>query len=52
MKKSNLFFIYGLLLAILSNVADNKLVIGLTAIFAILYVITAFIFAYLEDKYK
>jgi preprotein translocase subunit SecG len=52
MKKSNLYFIYGLLFAIISNVADNRLMIGLTAIFAVVFMITSLALGYLEDKYK
>ncbi len=52
MKKSSLYFIYGLLFIIIANTSGNKLVIGLTAIAAVLNIFTAFILAYLEDKYK
>lgn len=52
MKKSNLYFIYGLLFAIISNVADNRLMIGLATIFAILNIILSFVLYYFEDKYK
>lgn len=52
MKKSNLYFIYGLLFAILSNVADNRIIAGLTAICAVVFMITSLALGYLEDKYK
>lgn len=52
MKKSNLYFIYGLLFAIISNVADNRLMAGLAAICAILYVIASLVLSYFEDKYR
>lgn len=52
MKKSSLYLIYGLLFAIIANVADNKLIVGLTAICAILYAITSLVLYYFEDKYK
>ena len=52
MKKSNLCFIYGMLFAIMANVADNRLIIGLAAIFAVLYIISSLALSYFEDKYK
>lgn len=52
MKKSSLFFIYGLLFAIMANVVDNRLMAGLAAICAILYVIASLVLSYFEDKYK
>lgn len=52
MKKSSLYFIYGLLFAIISNVADNRIVVGLTAICAILYIIASIVLSYFEDKYN
>jgi hypothetical protein len=52
MKKSSLYFIYGLLFAIISSVADNRIVAGLTAIFAILYIIASLALSYFEDKYN
>ncbi len=52
MKKSSLYFIYGLLFAIISNVADNRMVAGLTAICAILYIIASLVLSYFEDKYN
>ena len=52
MKKSSLYFIYGLLFAIISNVADNRIIAGLTAIFAILYIIASLVLSYVEDKYR
>lgn len=52
MKKSSLYFIYGLLFVILSNVIDNRIFAGLMAIFAILYMILSLVLYYFEDKYK
>lgn len=52
MKKSSLYFIYGLLFAIISNVADNRIIAGLTAICAILYIIASLVLSYVEDKYN
>lgn len=52
MKKSSLFFIYGLLFVIISSVADNRIIAGLTAIYAVVFMITSLAFGYLEDKYK
>ena len=52
MKKSSLYFIYGLLFVILSNVADNRIIAGLTAICAVVFMITSLALGYLEDKYK
>lgn len=52
MKKSDLYFIYGLLFAIISNVADNRILAGLTAICAILYIIASWVLSYVEDKYN
>ena len=50
MKKSSLYFIYGLLFAIISNVADSRIIAGLTAICAILYIIASMVLSYVEDK--
>ena len=52
MKKSNLYFIYGLLFAIISNVADNKIVIILTGFFAASFMIISLVLSYFEDKYN
>ena len=52
MKKSSLYLIYGLLLAIIANVADNRIIAGLTAICAILYIIASLVLYYFEDKDK
>lgn len=52
MKKSSLYFIYGLLFAIISNVADDRFIVGLTAICAILYIIASLVLGYFEDKYN
>ena len=52
MKKSSLYFIYMLLFAILANVADNRIIAGLTAICAILYMIASLVMYYFEDKDK
>lgn len=52
MKKSSLYFIYGLLFVIISNLIDNKIFAGLAAIFAILYAIASLVLYYFEDKYK
>ena len=52
MKKSSLYYIYALLFAIIANVADNRLIIGLAAIFAVLYIISSLVLAYFENKYK
>lgn len=52
MKKSNLYFIYGLLFIIISNTAENRLVIGLMIINAVLYIIASIVMYYIEDKYN
>ena len=52
MKKSSLYFIYGLLFIIIANVADNRIVAGLTAIFAVLYIILSIVLSFIEDKYN
>ena len=52
MKKSSLYFIYGLLFVIISNVADSRMIAGLTAIFAILYIILSIVLSFIEDKYN
>ena len=52
MKKSSLYFIYGLLFIIIANTSGNKLVIGLAAIFAVLYIILSLILSYIEGKYN
>ena len=52
MKKSSLYFIYGLLFAIIASVADSRIIVVLAAIFAVLYIILSFALAYFEDKYK
>ena len=52
MKKSSLYFIYALLFVIISNVADNRILAGLTAICAALYIIASLVMYYIEDKYN
>lgn len=52
MKKSSLYFIYGLLLVIIANTADNRLAIWLATIFATLYIILSLVLSYIEDKYN
>lgn len=52
MKKSDLYFIYALLFGIISNVVDNRMVAGLMAICAILYIIASLVMYYIEDKYN
>ena len=52
MKKSSLYFIYGLLFAIIATTAENRLVIGLATIFAILNIILSLVLYYIEDKYN
>ncbi len=52
MKKSSLYFIYGLLFIIIANTSGSKLVIGLATICAALYVIASLVLSYIEDKYN
>lgn len=52
MKKSSLYFIYALLFAILCNVSDNKIVVGLTAACTVSYIIASLVLSYIEDKYN
>lgn len=50
MKKSSLYFIYGLLFTIIANTAENRLAIGLMAINAVLYLILSGVMYYFENK--
>ena len=50
MKKSSLYFIYGLLFSIIAIVAENRLAIGLMTINAVLYIILSGVMYYFEDK--
>lgn len=52
MKKSSLYFIYGLLFAIIANVVENRLVIGLASVAALLHITASIILYYFEDKYN
>lgn len=52
MKKSSLYFIYGLLFVILATTAENRLSIWLATIFAILNLILSLVLYYIEDKYN
>ena len=52
MKKSSLYFIYGLLFVIIAIVAENRLAIGLAIICAALSMILSLVLYYIEDKYK
>ena len=52
MKKSSLYFIYGLLFIIIANTAENRLSIWLATIFAILNIILSLVLYYIEDKYN
>ena len=52
MKKSNLYFIYGLLFIIIANTSENRLAIGLAIIAAALYIIVSLVISYIEDKYN
>ena len=52
MKKSDLYFIYGLLFAIISNVADNRIIAGLAIIGAVLSMILSLVLSFIEDKDK
>ena len=52
MKKSNLFFIYGLLFTIIATTAENRLSIWLAIIGAALSMILSLVLYYIEDKYN
>lgn len=52
MKKSSLYFIYGLLFVIISDVTDNRIIAGLMAICAALYLIASLVLSYFENKYN
>ena len=52
MKKSSLYFIYGLLFIIIANIAESRLVIGLSAIGAVLSMILSLVLSFIEDKDK
>lgn len=50
MKKSDLYFIYGLLFIIMANTSENRLAIGLAIISAALNIIASLVLSYIEDK--
>lgn len=52
MKKSSLYFIYALLLVIISYVANSRITAGVAIIWAVLYIIASMVLSYVEDKYK
>ena len=52
MKKSSLYFIYGLLFIIIANTSEDRLVIGLAIIGAALSMILSLVLYYIEDKYN
>ena len=52
MKKSSLYFIYGLLFIIIAIVAENRLAIGIAIIGAALNIIASLVLSYFEDKYN
>ena len=52
MKKSSLYFIYGLLFVIIAIVAENRLAIGIAIIGAALNIILSLVLYYIEDKYN
>ena len=52
MKKSSLYFIYGLLFIIIANTAEDRLAIGLAIICAALSMILSGVMYYFEDKYN
>ena len=52
MKKSSLYFIYGLLFIIIANTAENRLAIGIAIIGAALNIILSLVLYYIEDKYN
>ncbi len=52
MKKSSLYFIYGLLFIIIANTSGNKLAIGLATICAAVFFIASLVLSYVEDKYN
>ena len=52
MKKSSLYFIYAILFAILCNVSENKIVVGLTAVCTVSYGVASLVLSYIEDKYN
>ena len=52
MKKSNLYFIYAVLFAILCNVSENKIVVGLTAVCTVSYGVASLVLSYFENKHN
>ena len=52
MKKSSLYFIYGLLFIIIANTSENRLAIGIAIIGAALNIIASLVLSYVEDKYN
>ena len=50
MKKSSLYFIYGLLFIIIANTVENRLAIGIAIIGAALNIILSLVLYYIEDK--
>ena len=52
MKKGSLYFIYGLLFIIIGNTAEDRLVIGVAIICAVLSMILSLVLYYIEDKDK
>ena len=54
MKKSSLYFIYGLLFAILANVAENLIVMvmAIAIVGVLMFTVAAIVMYYIEDKYN
>jgi hypothetical protein len=52
MKKSSLYFIYGLLFIIIAITVENRLAIGIAIIGAALNIIASLVLSYFEDKYR
>ena len=52
MKKSSLYFIYGLLFAILANVAEKLVVMAIATVGVLIFTFGAIVMYYIEDKYN
>lgn len=52
MKKSNLYFIYGLLFAILATVSEKLIVTAIATVGVLIFTFGAIVAYYIEDKYN
>ena len=52
MKKSSLYFIYGLLFAILATVSEKLIVTAIATVGVLIFTFGAIVAYYIEDKYN